>query len=193
MWVTRRQRRGPCAADGDRLLRSMLRTRSTSIMHSNPTSNRVFTSLLGRNTFSADSLLVGPTQLSKRLGMRLTTFMDQLRLIERRGHSRRFDNPMDRRSYQVTLTAAGLNAHREANRRFELARRAFMAELAGSEAAAAKTLWAMRIAADAARSGATSSVPDAVSGGPGSEAAQTRALPRRRSTTPIPRPARTIG
>ena len=83
-----------------------------------------------------------PTQLSKRLGMRLTTFMDQLRLIERRGHSRRFDDPTDRRSYQVTLTAAGLNAHREANRRFELARRAFMTEVASVEAAAAKTLWA---------------------------------------------------
>lgn len=94
-----------------------------------------------------------PTQLSRRLGMRLTTFMDQLRLIERRGHTRRIDNPRDRRSYQVTLTATGLEAHRWASGQFEMAYRAFIAGLAGREADVRKTLRELRSAADAARSG----------------------------------------
>ena len=60
-----------------------------------------------------------PTQLAARLGMRLTTFSDQLRGIEARGHARRLAHPSDGRSYRVTLTAAGLAAHRAANALFE--------------------------------------------------------------------------
>ncbi len=92
-----------------------------------------------------------PTQLASRLGMRLTTFMDQFRPIEGRGHARRIDHPGDRRSYLVTLTADGLAAHRAANRRFEEAHGALVAELAGADASAHDTLRAVRIASDAAR------------------------------------------
>ena len=98
-----------------------------------------------------------PTQLSRRLDIHLTTFMDQLRLIERRGHTRRIDNPRDRRSYQVTLTADGLDAHRAANLRFELVHHAFTAGLAGGEADAKKTLRELRAAVDTARFGGTTS------------------------------------
>lgn len=92
-----------------------------------------------------------PTQLAARLGMRLTTFMDQLRLMEGRGHARRAGHPTDRRSYRVVLTAAGLAAHRAANRLFEGASAAFMANLPHGEAAAKSALQAIRTAADAAR------------------------------------------
>jgi DNA-binding MarR family transcriptional regulator len=91
-----------------------------------------------------------PTQLAARLGMRLTTFMDQLATIERRGHARRLDHPSDRRSYRVSLTADGLAAHRAANLRFEAAYRAFAAELPDGEDAAKAGLLVVRRAADAA-------------------------------------------
>ncbi len=93
-----------------------------------------------------------PTQLSRRLGMRLTTFMDQLRVIEGLGHTSRITNPTDGRSYFVTLTATGRKAHRAANRQFEIAHSAFIAGLTGTEKRAANTLRDLRSAADAARS-----------------------------------------
>lgn len=92
-----------------------------------------------------------PTELAARLGMRLTTCMDQLRVIEARGHARRIPNPTDRRSYRVALTAAGLATHRAAAVLFEAAAERFAAELADNEPAARATLRQMRAAADAAR------------------------------------------
>ena len=92
-----------------------------------------------------------PTALATRLGMRLTTFMDQLRVMERRGHAGRLPHPNDGRSYRVTLTAAGLDAHRGANRRFEIAHREFVAALPDGEDAAKRALATVRDAAEAAR------------------------------------------
>ncbi len=94
-----------------------------------------------------------PTALAARLGMRLTTFMDQLRLLEIRGHARRVENPHDRRSYRVVLTNTGLEAHRAANRRFESAFQAFVAHLPDGEAAAKAGLLVVRQAAEAALTG----------------------------------------
>jgi len=91
-----------------------------------------------------------PTALAGRLGMRLTTFMDHLRLAEGRGHARRHRNPRDGRSYLVTLTASGLEAHRAANRRFEAAYSAVIAGLDGGEAAAKRALGRIRGAAEGA-------------------------------------------
>lgn len=91
-----------------------------------------------------------PTELATRLGMRLTTFMDQLRLVEGRGHARRIGHPTDRRSYRVVLTAAGLEAHRGANRQFEAAYQAFRSHLPGGEAPAQRGLLVVREAAEAA-------------------------------------------
>jgi DNA-binding MarR family transcriptional regulator len=91
-----------------------------------------------------------PTALSARLGMRLTTFMDHLRLVEGRGHARRLRNPRDGRSYLVTLTASGLEAHRAANHRFEAAHAALVAGLEGGETAAKRALGRIRRAAEAA-------------------------------------------
>jgi DNA-binding MarR family transcriptional regulator len=91
-----------------------------------------------------------PTQLAGRLGMRLTTFMDQLRMLEGRGHARRVDHPTDRRSYRVVLTSAGLTAHREANVRFERAFAAISSHLPDGEPAAKAGLDVVRQAAAAA-------------------------------------------
>jgi len=96
-----------------------------------------------------------PTALAGRLGMRLTTFMDQLRLVEARGHARRLPNPGDRRSYRVVLTADGLAAHRAANRLFERAYDGFVEALDGGEVRPRQVLRAMREAADRARISAT--------------------------------------
>jgi DNA-binding MarR family transcriptional regulator len=82
--------------------------------------------------------------------MRLTTFMDQLRVAEERGHARRMPNPSDGRSLLVTLTAAGLAAHREANRLFEAAYESFAAELGGSAEPAKQALASIRGAAERA-------------------------------------------
>ena len=96
-----------------------------------------------------------PTAIAARLGMRLTTFMDQLRAMERRGHARRIPHPTDRRSYRVVLSADGLAAHRAANRRFESAHVAFVDALGGGEVRPRQVLRAMREAADRARSAAS--------------------------------------
>lgn len=82
--------------------------------------------------------------------MRLTSFMDQLRLMESRGHAGRISHPTDGRSYRVVLTAAGGEAHRAANRQFEEAHRAVLAHLPHDEAAAQACLREVRGAADAA-------------------------------------------
>jgi DNA-binding MarR family transcriptional regulator len=94
-----------------------------------------------------------PTALAARLGMRLTTFMDQLRVFEARGHARRLPNPRDGRSTLVTLTATGLEAHRSANRQFETAYQAFADRLVGGEAPAKRALAAIRAAAESAVAG----------------------------------------
>jgi DNA-binding MarR family transcriptional regulator len=91
-----------------------------------------------------------PTELAGRLGMRLTTFVDRLRVIERRGHARRVPHPTDGRSYRVVLTTTGLDAHRAANVLFERAAARFEAELGGDARSAGATLRALRGAADAA-------------------------------------------
>ena len=92
-----------------------------------------------------------PTELAARLGMRLTTCIDHLRLVESRGHALRIPNPTDRRSYHVALTADGLATHRAAALLFEAAAERFTAELGEGEWSARETLRELRAAAEAAR------------------------------------------
>jgi DNA-binding MarR family transcriptional regulator len=89
-----------------------------------------------------------PTSLAGRLGMRLTTFMDQLRILESRGHAARIPHPTDGRSYKVVLTATGREAHRAANHRFEEAAQVFRSSLPGGEPAAQACLRSIREAAE---------------------------------------------
>ena len=103
--------------------------------------------------FEAESLT--PTTMAARLGMPLTTVMDHVRTLADRGHARRIPHPHDGRSYLVVLTAEGLAAHRDANRRFERAYRAFAAALPDGEATAKAALAEVRGAAERAREGLT--------------------------------------
>ena len=93
---------------------------------------------------------VPPTELASRLGMPLTTLMDVLAELERRGHAWRIPNPRDGRSYLVVLTAEGLAAHRGANRRFEVAYAAFVDALPDGPAAAKAAFADVRRAVEAA-------------------------------------------
>jgi DNA-binding MarR family transcriptional regulator len=89
-----------------------------------------------------------PTQLATRLGMRLTTLMDQLRAFERRGLARRVAHPTDRRSYRVVLTAEGLAAQAAANRAYEAGARAFERALGDRSGVARSALRNLRAAAE---------------------------------------------
>ena len=73
--------------------------------------------------------------------------------MERRGHARRRPHPTDGRASLVTLTAAGLRVHREANARFEGAYRAFVAALPMRETEARRALTTLRDAAIRASKG----------------------------------------
>jgi DNA-binding MarR family transcriptional regulator len=76
-----------------------------------------------------ESERISPTVLAHRLGVPLTTAIDHVRAMERRGHARRHPNPADGRSFLVALTAQGLAAHRAASLRFEVADARFRAQL----------------------------------------------------------------
>ena len=91
---------------------------------------------------------VTPTLMARRLGTPLTTVIDQVRAMERRGHLRRVPNPADGRSFQVVLTGDGLAAHRAANRQFESAHDRLIRALDADPAAVRAALQAL---ADAAR------------------------------------------
>ncbi len=54
---------------------------------------------------------VTPTALAKRLGMPVSTVLDALRSLDRRGHIERSRNPRDGRSYLLALNAEGRAAH----------------------------------------------------------------------------------
>ncbi len=93
---------------------------------------------------------VTPTALAARLGMPLTTVMDRVAALERRGHASRMTDPRDRRATRIVLTAAGLAAHRGANQTFERAYASFFGALGGEQAAAARGLSLLREAVEAA-------------------------------------------
>jgi DNA-binding MarR family transcriptional regulator len=103
-----------------------------------------------------ESERISPTALARQLGVPLTTAIDHVRAMERRGHARRHPNPADRRSFLVTLTAAGLAAHRAAHDGFAQADARFRAELRLDPTAARSALLAVADAAwRAARVGAS--------------------------------------
>ena len=91
-----------------------------------------------------------PSELAARLGMPLTTLMDQLAELERRGHARRVPNPRDGRSYRLVLGAEGLAAHRAANRSFEAAYAELVRRLPAGEAGAKAALGEVRAAVEGA-------------------------------------------
>ena len=97
-----------------------------------------------------DEEAVTPTLMARRLGMPLTTVIDQLRAMERRGHLRRVPNASDGRSFRVVLTGDGLAAHRAANRQFEVAHARLVEALAIDPRAVQQALRSLAEAADRA-------------------------------------------
>lgn len=93
-----------------------------------------------------------PTALAARLALPLTTLVDQVRVLEARGHTARLPHPTDGRSHRIVLTAAGREAHRAANAGFEAAHRAFTAALPAGEQRPRHGLEDIRIAAERAAS-----------------------------------------
>src|SRR5260370_7224047 len=64
-----------------------------------------------------------PTELASYLAMPVTTTLDYLRAMARRGHAKRARNPPDGRSYRVSLTPEGLSPHPRTNPPSTAARR----------------------------------------------------------------------
>jgi len=62
-----------------------------------------------------------PTEMAAYLAMPVTTMLDYLRAMSRRGHTKRARNPADGRSYRVSLTAEGLSAHQRTNAAWNIA------------------------------------------------------------------------
>ncbi len=104
---------------------------------------------------------ISPTGMARQLAMPLTTAVWHVREMERRGHARRIENPDDRRSYLVVLTADGLRAHAEAHGQFEAAYQRVLAALPADPEAVRTSLRSLAAAARSAtgRHGAVSDRP----------------------------------
>ena len=62
------------------------------------------------------------TEMARRMGMPLTTLLDNLRAMEGRGHLRRNPHPRDGRAQQLSLTMAGTAEHRRTHAAWEVMR-----------------------------------------------------------------------
>lgn len=91
-----------------------------------------------------------PTDLSRRMGMPVTTVLDQLKEMESRSHIQRSPNPRDGRSYLVSLTRSGLQVHRQAGDDFNEAMDRISKHLRVDESQIRHTLDALGEATDAA-------------------------------------------
>jgi len=78
--------------------------------------------------FEAGSVTM--TDLARQLGMPVTTAADYVRAMRERGHVRRTPHPTDSRAYLLSLTAAGLRAHRKASAAFTRVNDAYLRGLA---------------------------------------------------------------
>ena len=102
-----------------------------------------------------ESRSVTMTDLARQLGMPVTTAADFVRAMRERGHVHRAPHPTDSRAYLLSLTPAGLRAHRKASLAFERAHSAFVGALGSlSEVAARRTLQRLMTAATAASASA---------------------------------------
>jgi len=62
------------------------------------------------------------TEMARRMAMPLTTVLDYLTAMDERGHLRRERHPRDGRAQQLSLTMAGVSAHRRTNKAWEVMR-----------------------------------------------------------------------
>jgi len=73
--------------------------------------------------------LLTMTQLADQLGMPVTTVADYVRTMSDERHLRKRPHPTDQRASLLSLTPAGVRAHRRASRLYEGAARAMSAQL----------------------------------------------------------------
>ena len=76
-----------------------------------------------------ESQPTSPTDLARLLGMPVTTVLDTLNAMQRRGHVTRLRNPRDGRSYLVRLTDTGEGVHDETESLFSRVDRQLAARL----------------------------------------------------------------
>lgn len=88
-----------------------------------------------------------PSELARRAGMPATSMSHFVRLMTARGHAARSIDPVDRRSYRIVLTSAGLAAHAAAGTAFAEADSRFIGALAFDEEEARAALRAIGRAA----------------------------------------------
>ena len=69
------------------------------------------------------------TEMATQVAMPLTTVAEYVRAMTERRHLRAKPHPTDRRARLLTLTPAGVRAHRQASRSFERAHQALLGEL----------------------------------------------------------------
>ena len=69
------------------------------------------------------------TEMADQLAMPLTTVAEYVQAMTERGHLRKRPDPDDQRARLLTLTPAGIRAHRHASRSFERAHRALLGQL----------------------------------------------------------------
>jgi DNA-binding MarR family transcriptional regulator len=93
---------------------------------------------------------VSATRLAREAGFPLTTALDLVRTMERRGHVVKERDPRDRRAMSVRLSPAGLAVHRDAERYFAEADQRLRVALGGGSTAASRTLVDLADAAAAA-------------------------------------------
>lgn len=91
-----------------------------------------------------------PTDLARHLGMPVTTVLDTLAALQRRGHIARLKNPRDGRSYLVRLTDEGEQAHDATEVLFNEADDRLRAHLGDQRAATTNALQALQGASAAA-------------------------------------------
>ncbi len=87
------------------------------------------------------------THLAHEAGVPLTTMLDSVRTLERRGHVHRRPDPRDRRAMLVALTMDGQAVHRAAGAHFESADTALRAHLDVDPLALSESLAALADAA----------------------------------------------
>jgi DNA-binding MarR family transcriptional regulator len=90
------------------------------------------------------------TEMAQRLAMPITTIADYVRTMLARGHARKAPHPTDRRAALLTLTPAGLRAHRRASEAFDRAYRSLIRELDGDEDQFRHVIQAMATSAERA-------------------------------------------
>ena len=91
-----------------------------------------------------ESQPTSPTDLARSLGMPVTTVLDTLNGLQRRGHVARLRHPRDGRSYLVRLTDAGEQVHDETEVLFSEAELRLVAHLGGRRDEAIAVLTALR-------------------------------------------------